>query len=479
MSDSTASWRDRALPTGAIVDPLPRVIAGLAFVGVVGGVLGAASAGLSLASVSMLVAVVGAALLGYASGLVAAVAGFFVLNYFFTNPVGSLVIARIDDLFLLIAFVAVSVVVSGVVARLNALRVRSERTGREVQLRLALANQLMAGAVPASVMEFVARELVSLYELASCSFARDAVRVSASGAFPAFDQRELLCGSLTVEIGLGRGLASDELAAINALGTELATALDRADLEDEVIANRVSVDLARMRAGFLTAVTHDLRTPLATIKASAAALLFRDSPFDGDERQELLEAVYEESAELAARVTKVLEFTRVRSGELQPERVSVAPGDLAGAAAARLSRVPGGDHFDLAVDSCLPTLDVDPVMLEHVLVNLFENAIRYGDSEHGVRVEGAAVGAAVELRVIDRGPGIPATEHERVFEEFVRLPSEEHGMGLAEERGGMGLGLPIARAFVGAHGGALWCEPTPGGGATFVVSVPTTAATAP
>src|SRR5260370_21253365 len=210
MSDATTSWRDRALPTRAIVNPLPRVIAGLAFVGVVGGVLGAAGGGLSLASVSMLVAVVGAALLGYASGLVAAVAGFFVLNYFFTTPVGSLVIARIDDLFLLLAFVAVSVVVSAVVARLNALRVRSEQTGREVQLRLALANQLMAGAAPASVMEFVAREVVSLYELASCSFTRDDVRVSASAASSAFDRRELWCGSLRVQIGLGRSLASDE-----------------------------------------------------------------------------------------------------------------------------------------------------------------------------------------------------------------------------------------------------------------------------
>ena len=446
---------------------LARATVGLGLVAVAGALLGISSASLSVASVSMLVAVVGASLLGYEAGLVAAVSGFVVLNYFFTKPVGSLLIDRVDDLLVLVAFVVVSVVVAGVVARLNALRVRSDRAAREVELRLMLANRLLAGDDPAAVLKEVAGELVTLYDLATCTLSSEAVRADASTARSSVDQLTVQCGSLELSIGLARALSSEEVTAIRAFGTDLATALELVRLEDEAVANRVRMDVASLRAGFLTGVTHDLRTPLATIKAAAGALLANDAAFDAVDRRELLESVYEGSAHLEGLVTKVLEFTRVRAGELRPERVSVAPGELAAAAAARLSRVDAEGRIAVDVDSCSASVDVDPVLLEHVMVNLLENALRYSACEEPVRVEAREVDAAIELRVIDRGPGIPFPQRERVFEEFVRLGPREGG--------GIGLGLAIVRALVTAHDGKVWCETTPGGGATFVVSLPVAA----
>ncbi len=177
-----------------------------------------------------------------------------------------------------------------------------------------------------------------------------------------------------------------------------------------------------------------------------------------------MESVCDQSAHLEGLVAKVLEFTRARSGGLRPDKVSVAPSDLAAAAIARLA--PGTrPRFDLQVGQLVPLVEVDAVMLEQVLVNLLENALRYAPPESTIRFEVARVDERVELRVVDRGPGVPAAERDRIFEEFVRLDSNRAG--------GMGLGLAIVHAFVLAHDGDVWCEATPGGGTTFIVSLPT------
>jgi two-component system sensor histidine kinase KdpD len=332
-----------------------------------------------------------------------------------------------------------------------------------VQLRLALANELIATDDTKGVLQHAAEEIVALYDLASCEIRCGAVDVQVLGERSATDRLRTAAGGLTMQIGVGRTLVADERDALAALATGIATGLDRTRLQQEMQANRLSAELARSRAGFLTAVTHDLRTPLATIKTAGATLLIEDSPLDATERRNLLESVCDQSAHLEGRVAKVLEFTRARSGGLLPERVPVAPGELAATAIARLA--PGDrERFQLQVGSRVPLVEVDAVMLEHALVNLLENALRYAPTDSPIRLEVTRSDGRVELRVVDRGPGIPATERDRIFEEFVRLEPNRAGS--------MGLGLAIARAFVVAHDGSVWCEATPGGGATFVVSLP-------
>src|SRR5260370_6671078 len=188
--------RSAALVARLITRRAARATVGLGLVALAAGLLGIAGASLPVASVSMLVAVVTASLLGYGSGLVAALGGFFVLNYFFTTPVGSLVVARVDDLFVLAAFVAASVIVTALVARLTDLRVRSRRAAREVQLRLALANDLIAADDTEAVLRHAADEIVALYDLASCQIQFGNASVLTSSEHPAADRLHVCAAKL-------------------------------------------------------------------------------------------------------------------------------------------------------------------------------------------------------------------------------------------------------------------------------------------
>jgi two-component system sensor histidine kinase KdpD len=142
----------------------------------------------------------------------------------------------------------------------------------------------------------------------------------------------------------------------------------------------------------------------------------------------------------------------------------VIPGDLLAHAANRARELDPGRAVEVEVDDELATIAVDPVIIEHVIMNLMENALAYTAVGTEVRLVAHRIDDALELRVIDHGPGIPLAEQARVFEEFVRL--------VDDDRRGMGLGLPIVRAFAAAHGGSVRYEETPGGGATFVVTLP-------
>jgi len=248
-------------------------------------------------------------------------------------------------------------------------------------------------------------------------------------------------------------------AAVAALVARLNDLRRRAEL-----AARAELD--RSRAEFLTAVTHDLRTPLATIKGAITALMAPASRPEHSERRELLDAAYEETSRLEVLVTKVLELTRIRALALEPEPVAVGAADVTRAAVDRLRESARGRDIVLDIGDELPELWVDPVMMEHVIVNLLENALRYEPPGRGVEVRAGNRQSEVEILVVDHGPGIPASARARVFDEFVQLENRS-GNG-----GGAGLGLAIVRGLVEANHGRVWCEETPGGGATFGVALP-------
>jgi two-component system sensor histidine kinase KdpD len=146
--------------------------------------------------------------------------------------------------------------------------------------------------------------------------------------------------------------------------------------------------------------------------------------------------------------------------------VPTAPIDLVQSVLSRHRRTFDTHPVEVAVDADLPVVDVDPLLMDHVLTNLLENAVRHGRADRPIEVRGAATGSVVQLSVVDHGPGVPHSDRERVFEEFVRRSAPTDG-------GGTGLGLTIVRALVEEHGGTVWCEETAAGGATFVVQLPT------
>jgi two-component system sensor histidine kinase KdpD len=221
----------------------------------------------------------------------------------------------------------------------------------------------------------------------------------------------------------------------------------------------------QLGSGLLAAVGHDLRTPLAAIKVASSSLLSDHLSFGPDETQVLLETIDEEADRLSGLVENLLDLSRLRTRTLE---VLDRPVDVADLIEAAVASIPHEQEPIVTVPADLPTVYTDPFLIERALANLIDNALQHGGDE-SVRVEAGAVTVAgrVEIRIVDRGPGIPREDRERVFEPFHRTASRE-------VRSGVGLGLTVARGFVEAVGGRLEIEDTPGGGCTAVVRLPMT-----
>ncbi len=241
---------------------------------------------------------------------------------------------------------------------------------------------------------------------------------------------------------------------------ELATVeRERERMQAEAIEAEALRRSDELKTALLRAVSHDLRTPLTSIIAAGTAL---DSPSaTAAERHELSEAVVEEGHRLSRLVENLLDVSRLESGAAEPHREPVAVGEVL--EAARRSIGADGERVRLALDEDLPALSADPAQLERAFANLLENGVRHGGEEQ-VLVRSRLVGPRLVVRVVDRGPGIPHGDRERIFEPFYRAP-QANGHG-----GGSGLGLAIARGFVEANGGEIEVESLPGQGTSFVVS---------
>ncbi|MEO6317211.1 MAG: DUF4118 domain-containing protein [Acidimicrobiales bacterium] len=216
-----------------------------------------------------------------------------------------------------------------------------------------------------------------------------------------------------------------------------------------------------LRVSLLRAVSHDLRTPLASIKASVTSLLQRDIDWTEQATLEFLGTIDEESDRLDDLVGNLLDMGRLESGALRFQARPVGYEEVVAAALASLSGPT--DSVDIAFDETLPRVQADPALLERAVANLTANAITASGPGRRVRLEAGAIARRVDLRIVDRGPGIPVAERSRIFEPFQRL---------GDSGSGVGLGLAVAKGFVEAMGGELTVEDTPGGGVTMVVGLP-------
>jgi two-component system sensor histidine kinase KdpD len=214
-----------------------------------------------------------------------------------------------------------------------------------------------------------------------------------------------------------------------------------------------------------SSVTHDLRTPLASIKASVTSLLDEAAVHDPAQQRDLLLTVLEETDRLNRLVGNILDLAKIRAGALIPRRTRAAIDEIAEAVVGRMRQHGRDVAIELRFASTLPEAAVDPVQIDQVLSNLVENAVRHSPRGGTVRVHLAQAGRAVRARVADEGPGIAPEEREKVFDAFYRGKE-------APESAGSGLGLAIAKAIVTAHGGRIWIEETTGGGTAVVFDVP-------
>jgi two-component system sensor histidine kinase KdpD len=248
---------------------------------------------------------------------------------------------------------------------------------------------------------------------------------------------------------------------LSAFAAQVAVAYRQRELAEAASAVEPLTEAERARTALLNAVSHDLRTPLASAKAAVSSLLASDVAWSDEDRQELLASADESLDRLTDLVTSLLDLSRLQAGVLP---VLVAPVALEDVVLRAVDHaIPRDAPVDIDVRTDLPEVSADAGLLERVIANLVQNALRY--SPQHVAITGSEHAGLVELRVIDRGPGIRPEDADAVFTAFQRRDdSPSNGAGV-------GLGLAVARGFTEAMGGHVFAEETPGGGATFVVQL--------
>jgi two-component system, OmpR family, sensor histidine kinase KdpD len=426
---------------------------------------------------AFLLAVISVALVGgFRPAVLEAIAGSLLLNFYFTPPVHRFTIADTNDVLALGAFVAVALVVSSVVHDAARRTTQAARASAESELLVTTAGSVLRGqqALPAvldRVREAFGMESVTLLERGTGRDARaPATRwdpVATSGGHPVprpedADVEVPVTASLCLVLR-GRALPATDRRVLGAFAAYAAAALEQQRLAAEAEAARPIAEADRIRTALLAAVSHDLRTPLASAKAAVTSLRSDDIQWTADDHDELLATADESLDKLARLVDNLLDMSRLQAGAL-----SVFPraADLAEIVARSLDDLgPASRAVAVDIPDDLPEVDVDPAILERVIANLTANALRYSPPGAPPLLTASALGERVELRVVDRGPGIPQEDRDRMFVPFQRL-------GDTDNTTGVGLGLALSRGLTEAMGGTLEPEETPGGGLTMSLSLP-------
>ncbi|MCW2575231.1 MAG: kdpD, partial [Modestobacter sp.] len=470
VTHSSAGSRGWRLPplTGALTARRRRLGVALALVGVpvVTLLCLAADAALSLASVLLvfLLLVVAVALVGgLLPAVLAAVVGGLAENWFFTAPTHRLTVDRIDDVVALAGYLLVAVAVATVVDRSARRATAAARAGAETAMLASLSRSVLAGdrALP-SLLEQI-REAFGLRSVSMVERTADGERTVGSCGAPPGEAPDEVAVTDTLTLRLcGRTLPAGDRRVLVAFAEQAAVALQQGRLAAQAAeADRLAAGNS-MRTALLAAVSHDLRTPLAGIKAASSALRSTDLALTDADRAELVATVDESADRLTGLVDNLLDMSRLQSGAITPVPAAADLTDVVHSALSWLDD-PQRARVQVAAPDDLPAVLADAGLLERVVANLVDNATRHAP-RGPVVVRTGAVAGRVELRVVDRGPGVALADRERVFAPFQRLGDAPAGQGV-------GLGLAVARGLTEAMGGTLTAEDTPGGGLTMVVSL--------
>jgi two-component system sensor histidine kinase KdpD len=423
-----------------------------------------------------LAAVVGVALLGGLwPALLAAVGGFLLLNYFFTPPLHTLTIATEGNLVALAVFVVVALAVSWVVDLAGRRTLQAARAGADARTLATVAGSVLRGADPLDALlhqlrDTFALESVTLLERSGSGW-RPAASVGSPAASPPAspppaspppaspppaEAMTVRADEDLVLVLRGPSIEPGARRIVEAFAAQAAVALRQQRLAAAAEGDRV-------RTALLAAVSHDLRTPLASAKAAVAGLRSPEVSFGEQDRAELLATADESLDRLAALVANLLDMSRLQAGALGMTPVSVGLEDVVPRALDELG--PAGRRVEVRIPDDLAAVRVDPGLLDRVLVNVVGNALRYSPPGRPPVITAACHDGRIRLSVIDRGPGIPAGDRDRVFQPFQRL-------GDRDNHTGVGLGLALSRGLTEAMGGTLTPEDTPGGGLTMVIALP-------
>ncbi|WP_433593511.1 ATP-binding protein [Nocardia sp. CA-145437] len=424
---------------------------------------------LSGESALFFIGVIAVALLGgVAPAALSALLSGVLLNWFFTQPRYSLTIDQLDNFLTIVVLLLVAVAVAALVDVAAKRTFEARKASRQAELLTLFAGSVLHGA-----------NLQDLLERARETYGQDAVSLVTDDEVIASvgDQPPTKVGDAetAVEAGddmhwlllRGRAVTSADRLVLGAVANQAAGLVQQKQLRAEASAAQAVMEADKLRRALLSAVSHDLRTPLAAAKAAVSSLRSDDVEFSPEDTAELLETIEESVDQLTALVGNLLDSSRLAVGVITPQMRKVYLDEVVHHALMGMgTRGMRRTTMDrVKVDVGTIAVHADSGLLERVLANLIDNAARYSPRDSMVRVAAEQVGRRVAITVVDTGPGVPTGLEDQLFEPFQRLGDRDTSTGV-------GLGLSVVRGFVDAMGGVVHAEPTPGGGLTMVIDLP-------
>jgi two-component system sensor histidine kinase KdpD len=415
----------------------------------------------------LVIVVAAAAIGGLGPALVSSIAAFLLANWFFTPPIHTWTIDHAENVLALLVFLAVAGVVGALVTSAARRSIEAVRAKAEAATLAHLSGALLGSPDPVGALMMQLQNRFDVDSIAVLRRDGDGWRVESSAGERVPTRPE--DGQLSVPLGpdeqlviVGARLDQQDLSLLGAFTNQLSLALESRGLRAEAAMARGLAEANELRTALLAGVSHDLRTPLASIKAAATSLLQHDVVWTPEAVQELLVTIDEEADRLNSLIGNLLDMSRIQTGSLQLTMSQLGLDEVVPRALDGLGERAGDVVLD--VPETLPRVNADAQLLERAVANVLSNALSHSPAGKSVRVEAGAVGSRVDLRIIDKGPGVPPDQRESMFRPFQRLGDAQNGNGV-------GLGLAVARGFVEAMGGTITVDDTPGGGLTVVVTM--------
>jgi len=427
-------------------------------------------------------------------------------NFFFLPPVYTFTIDNPENVINLFVFAIVALIASNLTARIRAQAVAARERAKMTENLYLFSRKLAVVVTLDDLLWATAFQIAQMLNLRVVILLPEGESVAVRAGYPpedVLDEADLAAAKwvwehatpagrgadtlpgakrLFLPMRTGRGtvgivgldsdragllLTPDQRRLFDALTDQAALAIERVNLVEDIDRARIAAETERLRSALLTSISHDLRTPLASILGSASSLKTYGASLDNAAQDELIGTIQEEAERLNRFIANLLDMTRLESGAVEPNADLVDLADVIGSALRRAAKVLAKHAIELDLGADLPMLKLDPVLFEQVLFNLLDNAAKYSPAGTQIRVEARRDGGRIKLRVLDEGDGIPPADLERIFDKFYRVQAADR------KRAGTGLGLAICRGFVEAMGGTIVAGNRESGhGAVFTITLP-------
>jgi two-component system sensor histidine kinase KdpD len=460
----------------------------------------------NIALVFLMAVLASAVTVGLWPALFASVISAAVLNFFFLDPLYTLVISDPESVVALGFFFGVAVIASNLTARVQRQASAARQRVRTTEDLYSFSKKLAGTGTLDDVLWATAFQIASMLKVRVVLLLPDHGSIQVKAGYPPDDTLDdadiaaarwawennraagrgadtlpgakrlylpLRTGRMAVGvIGLdndrqGPLLTPEQQRLLDALADQAAVAIERTQLAADVDRAKLAAEADRLRSALLTSISHDLKTPLAAIMGAAGTLKEFAPALPEDTRADLLSTVLDESERLNRFISNLLDMTKLESGAMEPNYAFQYVGDIVGTALDRAKKIIGSHKTEVDIPADLPMLRLDPVLFEQVLFNLLDNASKYAPEGSLLRIQGWSDDGWVILQVMDEGPGIPAEDLERVFDTFYRVQKGDRVTA------GTGLGLSISRGFIEAMGGSITAERrTDRSGAIFTIRMP-------